>query len=241
MSESGGEKPKDSRKNVFSVVDKIGKQREEQERKIRDNFRIASDKIDHSIFDDPDRVRRKSLVIKAGKMLDTLRVDPALARDAIAAEREKLPQDAVAISDLIEHSTHEQCIREPNRFWTVLDIFFENLDKFAEMVVDQDSAEADITSRFKGKKLTGDEWVRAAAAQMDAQTDSLSMGSLSEKEPNFQELLLSMVEQVRIMETPDIVQLLDEYTRSELGSGAPYLLALVLEYKKRRTFSEKHS
>ena len=116
MSGSGGEKPRDSRKNVFSVVDGITKRREKAEKRIKDDISRNSDKIDYSVFDDPERVNRKNLVTKAGQILDLLKNDPSLSADAVAAEREKLPSDFSAISYLILHFTHKQLIDEPNRF-----------------------------------------------------------------------------------------------------------------------------
>jgi hypothetical protein len=230
MSESGDEKPKDPRKNIFSFVDKFA-QRKSEEQKRRDALSVPSDLIDYSVFDDPDKVRRKSIVIKAGQMLDALRADPVLSPDAIAEERKKLPQDIQSISDFIEKSTHQQLIREPNRFWAILDIFFEPLDKLTETVIDQNSAEEDIMSRFKPKRLTKEEWIHALATQESSLPP--------EERQSFQDMYSRNVDMVRIMQTPNIVQLLDEYARGEWGPGAPYLLALLHGYKKRRTLSEK--
>ena len=224
MSGSGGEKPRDSRKNVFSVVDGITKRREKAEKRIKDDISRNSDKIDYSVFDDPERVNRKNLVTKAGQILDLLKNDPYLSADAVAAEREKLPSDFSAISYLILHFTHKQLIDEPNRFWAILNIFFGPLDKFASSIVDQTSAESDITARFKPKGVTEYQWNIALAEHRKTLPE----------EPSFEESFALNVERVKIMQTPNLVGLLDEYTRSEWGPGASYLFALVSEYKNRR-------
>ncbi|MDO8521733.1 MAG: hypothetical protein Q7S08_00405 [bacterium] len=235
MDESGPEKPKPPlvRNNVFSVRDRIEKnaqqRREQEQAKIAASVRAEGFAV-YSDWDNPDRVRRKSVVIKAGEMLDELKAGPALSPEAIAEARKQLPEDFSAISYLITHFTHQQLIEEPNRFWAILDMYFGILDKLAETVVDQESAERDIRSRF-ARELTPDEWVRATAAEMDfAQTDFLSG-----KKPSFQELFPHMTESVGLKSTTNIVRLLDEYTHNDRrGPSAPYLLALVLEYKKRR-------
>lgn len=229
MSDSGGERPKDpKRRNVFSFVDRSEKKKREEGRKGK-NAPGPSDLIDYSVFDDPDKVRRKSLVIKAGQMLETLKADPSLSREAITEARKQLPNNFSAISYLIMNFKHQQLIDEPNRFWAILDIFFEPLDKLARTVTDQFSAELDIMTRFKPKNFTQEDWARVSGAPID---------SMSE-EPSFQESFARSVNRVKIMQTPNVVELLDEYTRSEWGPGAPYLLALLNEYKKRRTFGKK--
>ncbi|MDO8481958.1 MAG: hypothetical protein Q7S75_02665 [bacterium] len=218
MSESG------ERKNVFSVVDSIAKRREKAEQKIRDMVAKDSDKIDYSIFDNPDKIRRKDLVTKAGQILDLLKSDPSLSAEKIAAERKKLPSDFPAISYLITHFTHQQLIEEPNRFWAILDIFLEPLDSFAGNITNQTSAEADITARFKPKNVTVEQWQHLLAEHKKTLPE----------ETGFEESLALSLERVKIMQTPNLFQLLDEYTRSEWGPGAPYLLALMTEYKSRR-------
>lgn len=212
MSESGGEKPKDSkRKNIFSVVDKIEKaaqQRREQEQARTEASLRAEGFAVYSDWDNPDRVRRKALFTKAVQMLDALKTGPALSQEAIEEARKQLPNDFSAISYLILNFKHQQLIDEPNHFWAVLDIFFEPLDVLAGTVVDQYSAELDIMTRFGTRELA--------------------------PTLNFQESFHSCIEQAGKIKTPNLIQIIDEYTRNELGISAPYLLALVREYKNRR-------
>lgn len=228
MSESGGEKPKDSKKkNVFSIVDKIeeaSQQRREKEQASIDASLRAEGLAVYSDWDNQDRTRRKILFIKAGKMLDALKAGPALSQEAITEARRQLPNDFSAINYLIMNFKHQQLIDEPNRFWAVLDIFFEPLDKLSEKVRDQFSTELDTMTRFGPTTLTVEDWVRSRGAPMASMPEG----------PTFQESLQDCAEQAEKKATSDIVQSLDEYINRKLGLTAPLLLALVNEYKNRR-------
>ena len=223
MSTSG--EPPFPKKRVLFSADLFDNRRATQDKKRDEEFFRVNDLRNYKIYDDPDKVRRKKVAIKAGQMLDKLRNNPDLSRDAIATEREKPPRPMEA-SNLIEKYSDQELADEPNRCWAILDKYFEPLDKFAETVVDQNTAEADILSRFQGKNpVVTDDLARAITEQMDA---------LSEKKPSFQELFPRQVERVKIMQSSTVVDLLDSYTINEWGPGAPYLLALVLGYKERR-------
>ncbi|MBI2612244.1 hypothetical protein HYW59_00295 [Candidatus Kaiserbacteria bacterium] len=242
MSESDGEGPKGpDRKNIRSIVDKIQRKKDDKKRTDDLEWRVYNrDTVDYQKFKDPERIRRKQLDAKASTMLDTLRADPAGSiESAIVAlsdlQTQKVPPN---YDTLVESLTHEQCVREPDKARAILDGYFKSLDELAARITDEKSAEDDITDRFSPKGLTPDEWARRAASLLDEEKARKSRDELGFSHPSertsFEKQLESQMQYARLDKTESVVGRVRSYSLNEWGPHASYLLAVILEYRKRR-------